>query len=76
MNKFDQLVKDFEELLKANPEGLKMLNEVLAQVGDLESRISALEVDLNRRSWDGYVDRQSGAFDATEIAEFHRRDWR
>lgn len=75
MSKVDYTIKDLEERLKDDLAGMESLNELVSFIGDLETEISRLQAESNSRSWDGYVDRQSGAFDATEVAEFHRRDW-
>ncbi len=75
MNKIDVAIKDLETRLKDDPQGLQSLNELVLLLGSLEGEIVSMQMEMNRRSWDGYVDQMSGAFTDREVADHYRSSW-
>lgn len=76
MNNIDRLIKNLEEQLKANPEGLKSLNELVTFIGTLENQIYTQDVEIDRL--------RNNLSDASWNTEFlrefyndnYRGDWR
>lgn len=48
MNKVDRIIKDLESELKDKPEALALVNELVTFIGDLETKMSMQDVEINR----------------------------
>lgn len=76
MNNIDRLIKNLEEQLKANSEGLKSLNELVTFIGTLENQMSTQDVEINRLR----NNLSDASWESEHLKEFYnnnyRGDWR
>lgn len=75
MRDYYQIVNELEKAVKDNPEAARLVDELVKVIGQFETELMQAHMDLNQRSWDGYVDAQSGAFSDREIADHLRGGW-